>query len=144
MRVRSPSPISLSPPLLSSVREKRRRQEGDEEEDAAAHGDVLVVGLERLTPPDIKQVFEADADADDDSRAHRSPCPKLSRAERIAVAKAQRAAAADVITSSSLGLCLRLSRKRMGSGLVRKGRSGGGALGGRCGARTQGRDLEGG
>ena len=105
-RVRSPSPFSLSPPPLSSVREKQRRQEGDEEEDAAAHGDVLVVGLERLPAPGIEQVFEADADADDDSRAHRRPRPKLSRAERIAAAKARRAAAADVITSSGLGLSM--------------------------------------
>ena len=88
------------------MREKQRRQEGDEEEDAATDGDVLVVGLERLPPPGIEQVFEADADADDDSRAHRRPRPKLSRAERIAAAKARRAAAADVITSSGLGLSM--------------------------------------
>ena len=100
-RVRSPSPFSLLPPPLSSVREKQRRQEGDEE-GAAADGDVLV-GLERLPAPGIEQVFEADADADDDSRAHRRPRPKPSHAERIAAAKARRAAA-DVITSSVLGL----------------------------------------
>ena len=112
-RVRSPSPFSLSPSPLSSVRadavlvqeKQRQRQEGDDEDDAAAHGDVLVVGLERLPPPGIEQVFEADADTDDDIKAHRRPRSKLSRAERIAAAKARRAAAAaDVITSSGLGL----------------------------------------
>jgi hypothetical protein len=107
-RVRSPSPFSLSPPPLLSVRtdavlvREKQQQQGDEEEDAAAHGDVLVVGFERLPPPGIEQVFEADADADDDSRALRRPRPKLSRAERIAAAKARRAAAADVV--SGLGL----------------------------------------
>ena len=110
-RVRSPSPFSLSPPPLSSVRadavlvreKQQQRQEGDDEDDVAAHGDVLVVGLERLPPPGIERVFEADADADDDSKAHRRPRSKLSRAERIAAAKARRAAA-DVITPSGLGL----------------------------------------
>jgi hypothetical protein len=97
----------LSPPPLLSVRTdavlvRGKQQQGDEEEDAAAHGDVLVVGLEHLPPPGIEQVFEADADADDDSRSHRRPRPKLSRAERIAAAKARRAAAADVV--SDLGL----------------------------------------
>jgi hypothetical protein len=107
-RARSPSPFSLlSPPPLLSVRTdavlvREKQQQGDEEEDAAAHGDVLVVGLERLPPPGIEQVFEADADADDDSRSHRRPRPKLSRAERIAAAKARRAAAAEVV--SDLGL----------------------------------------
>jgi len=109
-RARSPSPFSLSPPLLP-VREKQPRRQGDEEEDAAAaHGDVLVVGLERLPPPGIEQVFEADADADDDSRAHRRPRPKLSRAERIAAAKARRATAAagavPMLTTSGLGLSM--------------------------------------
>jgi hypothetical protein len=113
-RARSPSPFSLSRPPLSSidavlVREKQQRQLGDEEDEAAAHGDVLVVGLERLPPPGIEQVFEADVDADDDSRAHRRPRPKLSRAERIAAAKARRAAAAEavpMITTSGLGLSM--------------------------------------
>jgi hypothetical protein len=101
----------FSPPPLSSVRtdtvlvqeKQHRRQQGDEEEDAEAHGDVLVVGLERLPPPGIEQVFEVDADVDDDKRTHRRPRPKQSRAERIAAAKARRAAAADV-TTSGLGL----------------------------------------
>lgn len=102
-RVRSPPPFSLSPPTLSSVRTQHRQQQGDEEEDVEAHGDVLVVGLERLPPPGIEQVFEVDADADDDdNRAHRRPRPKLSRAERIAAAKARRAAAE--VTASGLGL----------------------------------------
>lgn len=106
-RARSPSPFSLSPPPPLSVRTdavlvRGKQQQGDEEEDAAAHGDVLVVGLERLPPPGIEQVFEADADADDDSRSHRRPRPKLSRAERIAAAKARRAAAADVVSDLKL------------------------------------------
>ena len=46
------------------------------------------------------------ADANGDCRAHRRPRPKLSRAERIAADKARRAAAADVITSSGLGLSM--------------------------------------
>jgi hypothetical protein len=106
---RSPPPFSLPP--LSSVRtdtvlmqeKQHRQQQGDGEEDAEAHGNVLVVGLERLPPPGIEQVFEVDADADDDNRTHSRPRPKLSRAERIAAAKARRAAAAEV-TASSLGL----------------------------------------
>ena len=105
---RSPPPFSLSPLPLSSVRTDtvlvhHRQQQGDEKEGAEPHGDVLVVGLERLPPPGIEQVFEVDADADDDNRTHRRPRPKLSRVERIAAAKARRAAAAEV-TSSDLGL----------------------------------------
>jgi hypothetical protein len=107
--VRSPPPFSLSPPL-SSVRTgtvliQDKQQQGDEEDDAEAHGNVLVVGLERLPPPGIEQVFEVDVDADDDNRTHRRPRPKLSRAERIAAAKARRAAAAEV-TASGLGLSM--------------------------------------
>jgi len=112
-QARSPPPFSLSPSPLSSVRtdavlvqeKQQRQQQGDDEEDAATLGDVLVVGLERLPPPGIEQVFEADANVDDDNRAHRRPRPRLSRAERIAAAKARRAAttAADV-SASGLGL----------------------------------------
>ena len=60
------------------VRKERRRrpQDLDEEEDTAAHGDVLVVGLERLSPCGIEQVFEADANVDNDSRAHCRPLLK--------------------------------------------------------------------
>jgi len=103
---RSPPPFSLSSVRTDTVpvqEKQHRQQQGDEEEDAEAHGDVLVVGLERLPPPGIEQVFEVDADADDDSRTHRRARPKLSRAERIAAAKARRAAAAE-ITTSGLGL----------------------------------------
>jgi hypothetical protein len=108
---RSPPPFSISPLSLSSVRtdtvleqvKPHRQQQGDEKEDAGAHGDVLVVGLERLPPPGIEQVFEVDADADDDNRTPRRPRPKLSRAERIVATKARRAAAAEV-TASGLGL----------------------------------------
>jgi hypothetical protein len=108
---RSPPPFSISPLSLSSVRtdtvlvqeKAHRQQQGNGKEDAEAHSDVLVVGLERLPPPGIEQVFEVDADADDDNRTHRRPRPKLSRAERIAAAKVRRAAAAEV-PASSLGL----------------------------------------
>lgn len=108
---RSSPPFSISPLPLSSVQtdavllqeRQHRQQQRDEKEDAEAHSDVLVVGLERLPPPGIEQVFEVDADVDDDNRTHRRPRPKLSRAERIAAAKARRAAAAEV-TASGLGL----------------------------------------
>ncbi|KAI9465089.1 hypothetical protein BJY52DRAFT_1209914 [Lactarius psammicola] len=82
-------------------------EEEDEEEDGAAHdrkGGVLVVGLERLPAAGIEQVFEADAGADVDAgpdadadmdadgpRPLARPRSKLSRAERIAAAKARRA-----------------------------------------------------
>ncbi|KAF8273139.1 hypothetical protein EI94DRAFT_1716771 [Lactarius quietus] len=70
---------------------------------------VLVVGLEHLPAPGIEQVFEADAGADvdvgpdadadvDGTRRLARPRPKLSRAERIAAAKARRA------TTGGLGL----------------------------------------
>ena len=103
---RSPPPFSLSSVRTDTilVQEKQhRQQQGCEEEDAETHGDVLVVGFERLPPPGIEQVFEVDEDADDDNRTHRRPRPKLSRAERIAAAKARRAAAAEV-TAAGLGL----------------------------------------
>ena len=85
---RSPSPGPFLA-LASSARTNAVRQEAEDEEDAAH---VLVVGLERLPPPGIEQVFEADVDADDGAR-HRlaRPRSKLSRAERIAAAKARRA-----------------------------------------------------
>jgi hypothetical protein len=105
-RARSPPPFSLSSARTDTVpmqEKQHRQQQGDEEEDAEVHGDVLVVGLERLPPPGIEQVFEVDADADDENRTHRRPRPKLSRAERIAAAKARRTAAAEV-TASGLGL----------------------------------------
>ncbi|KAH9962617.1 hypothetical protein BC827DRAFT_1197031 [Russula dissimulans] len=84
------------------------KQQHDEEDDAPLTrdqergGDVLVVGLERLPPPGIEQVFEADADAGMDDEAHRlaRPRSKLSRAQRIAAAKARRANA----VMSGLGL----------------------------------------
>ena len=80
-----------------------------EDEDEVEVGDrdrgVLVVGLERLPAPGIEQVFEADdagadadagpdvdADADADGpRRLARPRSKLSRADRIAAAKARRA-----------------------------------------------------
>jgi len=85
---RSPSPVPFLA-LASSARTNVVRQGAEDEEDAAH---VLVVGLERLPPPGIEQVFEADVDADDGAR-HRlaRPRSKLSRAERIATAKARRA-----------------------------------------------------
>jgi len=78
------------------------KQQQDEEDDASHTRDVLVVGLEHLPPPGIEQVFEADVDADMDDAAHRlaRPRSKLSRAERIAAAKARRA---NTVTSG-LGL----------------------------------------
>jgi hypothetical protein len=92
--VRSPSP---PPPFVlpSSPTDAVLKQE--QHDDHMAHGHVhdrehgvLVVGLERLPPPGIEQVFEADADADADGPRLR-PRSKLSRAERIAAAKARRA-----------------------------------------------------
>ena len=81
------------------------RPPGNEEEDEGADGPtakshergVLVVGLEHLPAPGIEQVFEADAGADVDAAPAR-PRSKLSRAERIAAAKARRA------TTGGLGL----------------------------------------
>ena len=69
------------------VQEKQQQQQQDDE------GDVFVIGMERLPPPGIEQVFEADPDADSDDGAHRlaRPRSKLSRAERIAAAKSRRA-----------------------------------------------------
>ena len=74
------------------------RPPGNDEEDEGADGPavkshergVLVVGLEHLPAPGIEQVFEADAGADVDVAPAR-PRSKLSRAERIAAAKARRA-----------------------------------------------------
>ena len=76
---------------------------------AAVHGDVLAARLERLPPPGIEQVFEADEDADYDSGAHRRPRPKLSHAERIAAAKARRAAARRyyIVWSGTVDFCVR-------------------------------------
>ncbi|KAI9453396.1 hypothetical protein BJY52DRAFT_1189618 [Lactarius psammicola] len=101
-------------------------EEEDEEEDGAAHdrkGGVLVVGLERLPAPGIEQVFEADAGADVDTgpdadadmdadgpRPLARPRSKLSRAERIAAAKARRA-------TGGLGLSVGDQGDRDGTGV---------------------------
>ena len=81
--VRSPLPYPVALPSSPAdtvvVEEQQQDREG-----------VLVVGLERLPPPGIEQVFEADADADADGPRLR-PRSKLSRAERIAAVKARRA-----------------------------------------------------
>ncbi|KAH9000479.1 hypothetical protein EDB92DRAFT_1831568 [Lactarius akahatsu] len=98
------SPISSLPSspthaVLVEARPGREEEEGGT--DAAKHerGDVLVVGLERLPAPGIEQVFEAGAGADpaggdadgDGAFSLTRPRSKLSRAERIAAAKARRA-----------------------------------------------------
>ncbi|KAH9167350.1 hypothetical protein EDB89DRAFT_1997747 [Lactarius sanguifluus] len=101
------SPISSLPssPTHAVLVEARPGKEEEEGTDAAAaaakheRGDVLVVGLERLPAPGIEQVFEADAGADpaegdadgDGAFSLTRPRSKLSRAERIAAAKARRA-----------------------------------------------------
>jgi hypothetical protein len=97
---RSPSLSPLFSARTTPLAQEQEQQEGDEdgdEKDAAhAHGrergGVLVVGLERLPPPGIEQVFEADPDADAGDGAHRlaRPRSKLSRAERIAAVKSRR------------------------------------------------------
>ena len=97
------SRAALSP--LSSpthaVLVEARPADNEEEEDisadaAAEHGrGLLVVGLEHLPAPGIEQVFEAaDVDVAPDADVDRlvRPRSKLSRAERIAAAKARRAA----------------------------------------------------
>ncbi|KAH9039343.1 hypothetical protein EDB85DRAFT_2110311 [Lactarius pseudohatsudake] len=103
------SPISSLPssPTHAVLVEARPGKEEEEEgTDAAAarDGDVLVVGLERLPAPGIEQVFEADAGADpadgdadgDAAFSLTRPRSKLSRAERIAAAKARRASGGDL------------------------------------------------
>ena len=102
---------------------------GNEEDEGAhvptaAHGrGVLVVGLEHLPTLGIEQVFEADVGADidaapdagvdvDDSRRLTRPRSKLSRAERIAAAKARRA------TTGGLGLSVGGQSDRDGAEVV--------------------------
>ncbi|KAH9066843.1 hypothetical protein EDB87DRAFT_1588553 [Lactarius vividus] len=97
------SPMSSLPSSPTHAVLVEARPDKDEEgTDAAAKhecGDVLVVGLERLPAPGIEQVFEADAGADpadgdadgDGAFSLNRPRSKLSRAERIAAAKARRA-----------------------------------------------------
>ncbi|KAI0272799.1 hypothetical protein BC834DRAFT_858399 [Gloeopeniophorella convolvens] len=81
-----------------------------------AHGapDVAVVVdvEERLPPPGIEQVFEADVDADALPGLARARS-KLSRAERIAAAKARRAAGLDAL---GLGAPAPAGRERWGPG----------------------------
>ncbi|KAI9511412.1 hypothetical protein F5148DRAFT_1280819 [Russula earlei] len=77
------------PVPAQEMQQRKEHSQEDEEDDDLERGDVLVVGLERLPPPGIEQVFEADAD-DVGPRLAR-PRSKLSRAERIAAAKARRA-----------------------------------------------------
>lgn len=80
------SPLS-SP--THAVLVEARPADNDEEDEGA-----LVVGLEHLPAPGIEQVFEAaDVDVAQDADADRlvRPRSKLSRAERIAAAKARRA-----------------------------------------------------
>ncbi|KAH9981956.1 hypothetical protein BJV74DRAFT_887199 [Russula compacta] len=93
---RSPLP-PLSPFLQGPQGRRREDDEEDDEEDATHDRErgVLVVGLERLPPPGIEQVFEADPDADADNTQPllARPRSKLSRAERIAATKARRASA---------------------------------------------------
>ncbi|KAH9074793.1 hypothetical protein EDB83DRAFT_2353366 [Lactarius deliciosus] len=96
------SPISSLPSSPTHAVLVEARPDREEEDAAAAkheRGDVLVVGLERLPAPGIEQVFEADAGADpadgdadgDGAFSLARPRSKLSRAERIAAAKARRA-----------------------------------------------------
>ncbi|KAI9440712.1 hypothetical protein H4582DRAFT_1938911 [Lactarius indigo] len=92
------SSLPSSPTHAVLVDARPDEEEGADASGGAKHerGDVLVVGLERLPAPGIEQVFEADAgaDADADADGTRSlvrPRSKLSRAERIAAAKARRA-----------------------------------------------------
>ena len=129
-RARSPSPLSLSPPPLSSVWEKQRQEEVDEEEGAAAHSDVLVIGLERLPAPGIEQIFEVNADPYDDSRAHTA-----ARAPNYSVRNGSRLLKLDarLLWTSSHCLardcrCLRSTTKTIRSALGPKGRSGGATL----------------
>jgi hypothetical protein len=96
----------LSSPTHAELIEARPGDNDEDDEGAAvsAHGrGVLVVGLEHLPAPGIEQVFEAAdvdvaQDADADAHALVRPRSKLSRAERIAAAKARRA------TTGGLGL----------------------------------------
>ncbi|KAH8996175.1 hypothetical protein EDB86DRAFT_2920096 [Lactarius hatsudake] len=99
----SPTSSLPSSPTHAVLVEARPGREEEEGTDAKhERGDVLVVGLERLPAPGIEQVFEADAGADpsdgDGAFSLARPRSKLSRAERIAAAKARRA------SSGGLGL----------------------------------------
>ena len=99
------SPLFSLPSSPTHVELVDARPPDNEEEgaDDAAHDErgVLVVGLERLPAPGIEQVFEADAGADADNGPDDTddvdglrlarPRSKLSRADRIAAAKARRA-----------------------------------------------------
>ncbi|KAI0289581.1 hypothetical protein BC826DRAFT_1106930 [Russula brevipes] len=94
---RSPSLSPLFSARTTPLAQEQEQQEGDEGGDGDENhdrerGGVLVVGLERLPPPGIEQVFEADPDADAGDDAHRlaRPRSKLSRAERIAAVKSRR------------------------------------------------------
>jgi hypothetical protein len=83
---RSPSPSPFFEQTNALLVQEKQQQQREED-------DLFVAGMERLPPPGIEQVFEVDADADSDDGAHRlaRPRSKLSRAERIAAAKARRA-----------------------------------------------------
>jgi hypothetical protein len=99
--VRSPSPSPFVLPSSPTDALLVQEQNDDHIIQGHHHGhDVLVVGLERLPPPGIEQVFEADAGAGVDGPRPR-PRSKLSRAERIAAAKERRAN-----TLSGLGLSI--------------------------------------
>jgi hypothetical protein len=117
-----------SSPTHATVLVEARPLDNEEEEGADAARDergVLVVGLERLPAPGIEQVFEADAadadvgpdaDADVDADGPRRlarPRSKLSRADRIAAAKARR-----TTTGGRGGLGLSVSDRDGAEGVV--------------------------
>ena len=81
---RSPSPSPFFEQSNALLVQEKQHQHQQGEEDG-----VFVVGMERLPPPGIEQVFEADED--DGAPRLARPRSKLSRAERIAATKARRA-----------------------------------------------------
>ncbi|KAH9965598.1 hypothetical protein BGW80DRAFT_752279 [Lactifluus volemus] len=105
--VRSPSPSPFVLPssptdaLLVQEQNDDHMLQGHHHGHDREHG-VLVVGLERLPPPGIEQVFEAEAGAGADGPRPR-PRSKLSRAERIAAAKERRAKALSGLGLSIVG-----------------------------------------
>ena len=105
--VRSPSPSPFVLPSSPTDALLVQEQNDDHMTQGHLHGHdrehgVLIVGLERLPPPGIEQVFEADAAAGTGGPRSR-PRSKLSRAERIAAAKERRANALSGLGLSIVG-----------------------------------------